>query len=322
MKKFLIIQTAFIGDVILATSLIEKLHKFYPDAEIDFLLRKGNEELLANHPYLNHVFVWDKKNRKYKNFIQIIKSIRQKKYDYVINCHRFTSSGLITILSRAKHKTGFDKNPFSLMFSKTYQHDIEGGIHEIERNNMLIQDITNDIPAKPKLYPSENDFKSVEQYKQSPYICIAPMSVRFTKQLPAVKWVELVDKIGEKIYLIGAPDDYNACQEIIDASTNKNIINLAGKLKLLQTAALIKDAKMNYVNDSAPLHIASAMNSPTTAIFCSTIPEFGFGPLADNSKIVDSRLDLKCRPCGIHGYNSCPEKHFECATSIDINDLI
>ena len=68
MQKILIIQTAFIGDVILATSLIEKIYTVYPEAQIDFLLRKGNEELIANHPFINKTIVWDKKNKKHKNF--------------------------------------------------------------------------------------------------------------------------------------------------------------------------------------------------------------------------------------------------------------
>ena len=79
---------------------------------------------------------------------------------------------------------------------------------------------------------------------------------------------------------------------------------------------------MNYVNDSAPLHIASAMNANVTAIFCSTIPEFGFGPLSENSVIVQTDQKLLCKPCGIHGFKACPEKHFSCATTINMNTLL
>ena len=79
---------------------------------------------------------------------------------------------------------------------------------------------------------------------------------------------------------------------------------------------------MNYVNDSAPMHIASAMNAPTTAIFCSTIVDFGFGPLANNAKIVQAKEKLKCRPCGLHGLKRCPEGHFRCATSIQVKEIL
>ena len=90
---------------------------------------------------------------------------------------------------------------------------------------------------------------------------------------------------------------------------------------VLESAALMKDATMNYVNDSAPMHMASAMNAKTTAIYCSTIPAFGFGPLADNAKIVETKLTLDCRPCGVHGHKACPEGHFKCAFSIETSEL-
>ena len=134
MVKFLIIQTAFIGDVILATPIIEKLHKFYPDSQIDFLLRKGNENLLRNHPYISNLLIWDKKNEKNKNLFRIIKLIRSKKYDYVINLQRFASTGIITAFSGSKIKVGFSKNPFSFLFTRKIKHEIGNGKHEIERN--------------------------------------------------------------------------------------------------------------------------------------------------------------------------------------------
>ena len=112
MSKFLIIQTAFIGDVILATSVVEKIHQQYPDAQIDFLLRNGNASLLDGNPKINEVIVWDKSNRKDTNLFGIIRKVRNEGYDYVINLHRWFSSGLVTILSGARNKIGFNKIRF------------------------------------------------------------------------------------------------------------------------------------------------------------------------------------------------------------------
>ena len=115
MKKVLIIQTAFIGDVILATPLISELAKKYPEIEIDFLVRKGNETLLSNQPNINTVFSLDKKQSKFKQIKHFVKTFRQNKYDEIINLHRFASSGIITVLSKAKKTVGFDKNPLSYL---------------------------------------------------------------------------------------------------------------------------------------------------------------------------------------------------------------
>ena len=182
----------------------------------------------------------------------------------------------------------------------------------------------------PKLYPTLEHFKNVQSYKNRgiatpafEYVCIAPTSVWFTKQLPKEKWIALIDRLpGDYfIYLLGAPSDKETCEEIRKSSKHSMIENLAGELSFLESAALMRDAKMNYVNDSAPMHLASAMNAPTTAIYCSTVPAFGFGPLAAYSKTVETQLQLDCRPCGLHGFKSCPKGHFKCATTIKIEQL-
>lgn len=324
MKKFLIIQTAFIGDVILATALIEKLHRHFPDAKIDFLLRKGNEVLLENNPIVNEILIWEKKKGKIRNLFKLAKKIRQTKYDVVVNCHRHWSSGFVTFRSKAKERLGFDKNPFSRFFTKKTVHIIGNGKHEVERNQELIAHLTSAEAAKPKLYISNKNKEKTKQYKTENYICIAPASVWFTKQYPIKKWVELINKTPGKytIYLLGSKSDIKLCEKIKELSIDKKIEILAGKLSLMDTAALMKDAKMNYVNDSGPMHIASAVNAPTTAIFCSTVPKFGFYPLADNSQIAETSLNIKCRPCGVHGLKICPKKHFICANSINIEPFV
>ncbi|WP_305983247.1 glycosyltransferase family 9 protein [Roseivirga thermotolerans] len=323
LHKILVIQTAFIGDVILATGVLEKLHQHYPKARLDFLVRKGNEGLVKNHPFLNQTLIWDKKAGKYRNLLKMLKVIRAERYDLVVNIQRFANSGFLTAFSGAKIKVGFDKNPFSWAFGKKVPHEINNGKHEIERNHDLIAEFTDDTPSKPKLYPSNQDFEKVASLKAAPFICFAPASVWFTKQFPKEKWIEFLSTTDfqGKIYALGAPSDHALCDEIIQKSGHPNAENLCGKLGLLESAALMQAAQMNYVNDSAPMHLASAMNAPTAAIFCSTIPEFGFGPLSDHSSVIQTEEPLTCRPCGLHGKKACPEGHFKCGFEVKTDRL-
>ncbi|HEX7411691.1 MAG TPA: glycosyltransferase family 9 protein [Bacteroidales bacterium] len=325
--RFLIIQTASIGDVILATPIIEKLHRFFPGSKIDFLLKAGNESLFSGHPFLNRVIIWDKKEAKYSKFIGILKDIRTEPYDRIINLQRFGATGLLTCLSNAHYTVGFDKNPFSRLFTLRIKHQIgnvETPPHEIERNLSLISTFTDTSVVKPCLYPSGDDRQAVESYKQTSYFCIAPASLWFTKQYPADAWADFLDKANRTfaVYLLGSDSDTGLCDYIISKSGNTQAVNLAGKLTLLQTAALMQDAMMNFVNDSAPMHLASAVNAPVTAIYCSTVPSFGFGPLSINSNIVETETPLSCKPCGLHGFQACPEKHFRCATTIKTEQLL
>jgi heptosyltransferase-2 len=325
MKKILVIQTAFIGDVVLATALIENLHQQLPEVRIDILVRKGNESLFESHPFLNQVLVWDKKNNKYQNWVGLLFKIRSRQYDVVLNAQRFAATGAWTAFSKAKIKIGFDKNPFSFLFTNTVVHQFsEKGQHEIDRNHQLLSCLFETKVAMPKLYPTASDELAVIHYQQTPYLCIAPASVWFTKQFSSEKWVDLINQIPFEgpIYLIGGPGDKLLCDQILQKINRKSVVNLAGRLSFLASAALQKKAVLNYVNDSAPMHFASAVNASVVAVYCSTLPNFGFGPLSDHSFIVQTNEALSCRPCGIHGKKQCPLKHFDCAKTIKMDQLI
>ena len=320
MQRFLIIQTAFLGDVILMTPVISELNRIYPHSKIDVVVRKGNESLLANNPKINHIFIWDKKGGKYKSLFSTIKRIRQTTYDEVITLQRYANAGLMTCFSKSKVKVGFNQNSFSWMYSKKVPHSLLEGSHEVERNLKTISHHGAEKLIRPELLPSDEDYQKVKSYQTEKYYCLAPASVWETKKLPTEKWVELIQQLLPlgKVYLLGGPDDKKLCDEIIQESS-KEVQNLCGELSLLQSAALMKDASMNFVNDSGPLHIASAMNAPTRAFFCSTIPKFGFGPLAEDSKIIETEKKMDCRPCTYHGKKKCPLGHYNCGNSIDIS---
>jgi heptosyltransferase II len=324
MQKFLVIQTAFTGDVVLATALSEKLHRFFPGSQIDFLVRKGNEGLLRDHPFLHEVLVWNKKENKNKSLLFLLKKIRKEKYDTVINLQRFASTGMLTAFSGAKEKIGFDKNPFSFLFTKKIKHDLSGRKHEVERNNELIQHFTDDSFTKPRLYPSAANYNEIEKYTLQPYVCMMSASVWFTKQYPVDKWIDLLDNFPSvyNIFLLGGKEDSGLCKKIKEKSANNKIEILAGKLNFLSSVALMKNAAMNYTNDSAPLHFASAVDAPVTAIFCSTVPAFGFYPLSTKSFIVETKEVLSCRPCSLHGLKACPLGHFKCAYTIETSQLL
>ena len=327
MQKILVIQTAFIGDVVLATALVEKLHVHYPQAQIDFLLRQGNEGLLEGHPFLGKVWIWVKKKNKYRNLLQLLQSIRKERYDAVVNVQRFAATGLLTAFSGARYTVGFDKNPWSFLFTKKVKHIIstpDKPLHETARNQQLIAEITDAIPAAPKLHPLPQHYEKVKPYQTMPYIIIAPASVWYTKQFPVEKWVELMNNLpaGLKVYLIGAPGDWALGNRILEGAPQVQAENLSGKLNFLESAALQQGALMNYTNDSAPMHFASSVNAPVTAVYCSTLPSFGFGPLSSRSFVVETAELLSCRPCGLHGHAKCPEGHFKCAISIQPSQLL
>lgn len=331
MKRFLIIQTAFIGDVILATSMIEEIKRRFPEATIDFVLRKGNEGLLQDNPHIDRVFIWDKKQNKVLNLIKLILATRKQSYEACFCIQRFFNAGLIGALSKARLKVCFHNNPLAFLFGHKIKHQIphpEGDhfLHEVQRNIQLLAPIDQkSIPTakdlKPKLYFSAEDENKIKELNLSNYCVLAPSSVWYTKQWHHSKWKELIEKLKLKmtVVLIGATSDNSFIEQLYEP--DPYIINLAGKLSLKQSALLMKNAKRVFVNDSAPLHLASAVNAKISAIFCSTVPEFGYFPLSDESVLIQ-RERLDCMPCGLHGKKDCPKVHFKCALDIETNDVI
>jgi heptosyltransferase II len=325
--KILLIQTAFIGDVILATPIIEALKAQYPDARLDVLVRKGNQTLFDGHPQVQNILIWDKSGRKYANLRQVLRQVRRIRYDWVINCQRFAASGFLTAFSKAKQTVGFRKNPFSLLFTHRIKHQIGNGQHETQRNLSLLQPLLGHVPDnnRPQLYPAPADVEKARTLTAGypHYVCVAPTSVWFTKQWPMHKWIALIEKLPADcgVFLLGAKGDAAWCETIRTALPDRPVHNAAGQLSFLASAALIQGAAMTYVNDSAPLHLASAVDAPVTAVFCATVPAFGFGPSGSRGTIIETSEALDCRPCGLHGRKACPKGHFACAEGILVEQL-
>lgn len=315
MKKALLIQTAFIGDAILSTALLSSIKEL--GYACDVLVRSGNEVFFNDHTDCRKVHIWHKKGfiTKYKSLIALNKIIRSEDYDLVVNLQRFAATGLLTAFSGAKSKVGFTQNPLSFAYTHKLKHTVKLNYHECNRNVELLQLVHPETKFKaPNLTLVPSVTESIAQYQSNSYVCIFPGSVWFSKRLSSEKWVELVDKIpkDKTIYFLGAPNEYDLCQNIIDkVSPSRDAINLCGKLGILQSAALGKSADMNYCNDSSPVHFLTAVNAKISAFFLSTSALYGFYPLSDVSYIQEVN-GLKCKPCGMVGKAKCPENHFNC----------
>lgn len=326
MNRILVIQTASLGDVVLATALLEKLHACYPEAELDILVQKGADGLFKGHPFLRKVWTWDKHRHKYAGMFSLIRQIRKQHYDTVVNVQRFAATGWISIRSGAGRIVGFRQNPFSWGFTDKIPHEIssETYLYEVDRNQRLIAPFTDTKSAATRLYPTETDFEAIQKYRDKKYVTLSPSSLWQTKQYPKERWIELIQRLPKSlnIYLNGGKNDSELCEEIRNACPKQHVVNLSGKLSLLQSAALMQDAERNFTNDSAPLHLAVAVGAPVTAVFCSTVREFGFAPSGENIRIIETKESLPCRPCGLHGHPRCPQKHFRCAWGIPAEQLL
>lgn len=328
-KRILIVQTAFLGDVILTTPLIKGLRSLFPDSSICFLLIPETKRLLDNNSHLNEVITYDKRGKSgVVAFLQIMGEVEKRHFELAVIPHRSWRSALLTYLAGIPERVGFDKNAGSILFTRkvTYRSDI----HEVERNLSLLSRFNPpSIDSSPELFPSEDDLSFARKQlfdsgiqEGDKIVALAPGSVWATKRWLPERFAKvsrlLMDKPGIKVVLLGSEEDRALCDQITNLMKEKPL-NLAGKIDVLQTAAVIALCSVVLSNDSAPVHLASAMKKPVVAIFGSTVPEFGFAPYKVPHLIVQKRLP--CRPCGIHGKRKCPEKHFNCMREITAEEV-
>ena len=146
-----------------------------------------------------------------------------------------------------------------------------------------------------------------------------PGSQWATKAWPEGQFAKLLDRLQGPVLLMGAPSEHDLCARL--AEGRDNVVNCAGTLSLLGLAAAVGMARGVVANDSAPLHVASAMDTPTVALFASTVPRFGFGPRASRHRVVEPTPELACRPCGMHGRKRCPEGHFRCGWELAVEEV-
>ncbi len=325
---FIIYQTAFIGDIILSTSMLKSLKDEYPQSSIIFITTPTGKNILENSKEIDSFIIYDKHGVDsglsgiYK-ISKKIKEITKHNKSIYISPHRYIRASILGFLIGAEARAGFRNSAFSFLYNRVVPYDY--GIHEIERNFMLLSAalpdrLKNSIPANPQLFPSEADVEKVKELisarfgKSGKLVSIAPGSVWKTKRWPEDYFNELIKLLVDKGYcliLIGGKEDTHLCETM----SSNNVLNFIGRLSLLESAAAIGLTDIIVTNDSAPLHMASAMDVPAIAIFGSTTPSLGFGPLSSNSVVLENN-DLECRPCGRHGGNRCKKKHFECMHNI------
>lgn len=323
MENILVIQTAFIGDLILTTGLFQEIKKVYPNSRVTVIINSGTESILENNPYIDSILPFDKKKVKKDlwYFGSFIKNIRKQKFTICISFHFSHRSSILSFLSGAKIRIGYKQSGFSFFHTKKIDRPILGK-HEVQKLYSLLSAVELEDPKKlrPCIYITENESSSFSKrlsnynLKKQEYIVIAPSSIWETKRMPSQKFVELITLILSNtnlvVILVGSKSDIELCSGIT-SQFKERCLDLSGKTSLRELSYVIQNSKAVVSNDSSPVHIASAFNIPIVAIFGATIPSYGYTPLSDKIYIAEVE-NLPCRSCGIHGGKSCPEIHFKC----------
>jgi heptosyltransferase-2 len=331
-NHILVVQTAFIGDAILTLPLIQTLKKNYPAAQIDVVVVPRAAELFANHPDIANIFAYDKRktDRGVVGFFRFRKKLLRYRYDLAIVPHRSLRSVLLTASLHPTKSICFDRSVGKWLFHLQVHYKSE--LHEIDRNLSLLHPlgIRDNIGDVPKLYPSIEDQKTIDvlwkqwNFGRHRVVALAPGSIWATKRWLPERFAEVAKYFIQEKYcvvLIGGKEDQKLCENIRLQAGSDGIVVAAGELSLLQSAELIRRCEVLLSNDSAPLHLATAVQTPVVAIFGATVPQFGFAPRGEHDVVLGIK-GLVCRPCAIHGGNRCPIGTFDCMNNMSVQTVV
>jgi len=328
-RKIALWQTAFLGDAVLTLPFIKALSLRFPEAEIHLFVRKGVESLFESQKELTAVHGFAKRgNQKGMGAaFQFGRELGTQGFDLWISAHTSMRSALISRATGIPDRIGYDKPWFSRFAYTQRVKRRFGQFEEVERLLALglPLGISGIAPAFELNLPEvaiEEASTFFEKISDAPVIGFHPGSTWETKKWPEQNFAATIAKsleAGFRVVLFGGPDEEATCSQIAEQSGRADeIINLAGKLNLPKLAAYIKKMDVYISNDSGPMHIAWVQNVPLIALFGPTVRKFGFFPRGDNSTVLESPEILNCKPCGLHGGRTCPEKHHKCMTDITV----
>jgi heptosyltransferase-2 len=324
--RLLIVQTGFLGDAVLATAMLRSLASARPDVEAGLLVRAGFDDILRGHSALHALHTLDKGSRG--GMRNLVGELREAAYDVALLPHRSLRSALLARRAGIGRRIGFRQSDAPWLLTDRVEYLISR--HETDRNAALLERAgiaTSEGERMPWLVPAPAAIDAIrERLKDDPrrLIVLAPGSVWETKRWGVEGYVALARELraqGCRVVLVGSRGERDVCEKIAEMVGLSTWSMLCGVLTLAELVALISMAERVVTNDSAPLHIAESVGTPVTAIFGPTVPEFGFGPRAAHSSLVDAG-ELPCRPCGIHGSRRCPIGTHECMTSIGAAEVL
>ena len=337
--KILVIRFSSIGDIVLTTPVIRCLKNQIDDVEIHVLTKKKFSTLYKTNPYINKVYEYDDSLKKN------IEELKLENYDYIVDLQKNKRSLRAT---RALHKphSSFPKLNFKKFLLTTFKINLMPDIHIVDRYFKAVEKlgVTNDYQGLDFFISEKNDYPLSElpENFQEGYHAFVIGGTYKTKILPAVKIVEIIQKLNEPVILLGGPDDVERAEEILlsvngqqttdnrlypqlSNSATQQLISLVGKINLEQSASIVKKAKSVLTNDTGLMHIAAAFHKNIVSVWGNTVPELGMYPYLPKEKekchIVECK-DVKCRPCSKLGFKECPKRHFKCMMKIDSDTVV
>jgi heptosyltransferase-2 len=316
----LVVQTAYLGNVLLTTPLLSLLASRY--GLVDVVAQPVSAQVLDGHPAVKEVIAYDKRgaDRGLRGLQRVARHLASIRHERVYLPDRSWRAAMLAVTARIPERIGFAESPAATLYSDRVQRPGHG--HETARIAALAG-----VPAGAPLPPlslglTDEDAAAAEAWLANRgvvghFVAVAPGSVWGARRWP--HFPKLAATIERPVVVIGGPADAALAVDVVAAAPERTW-NSAGEVGPRVAAALVARALALVSNDSAAIHLATAVGTPVVALFGPTVPSFGFGPLGPLD-VVLGRDDLLCRPCAQPGPAVCPLDHHRCLQELPVTTV-
>jgi heptosyltransferase-2 len=317
----LVVQTSFLGDVVLTTPLLHALRERVRPRRLAVLVRPEAAPLVRGHPDVDDVLLDDKRGRDggAGGLLGTARRLRRERFDVAVSPHRSLRTALMLAAARIPRRIGFRDAPGAPLYHERVRRDPSR--HAVERMLALAEPFGGAIGTPQISVPVSAEARAnaaaLLPEGPEPLVGLAPGSVWPTKRWSVDGFAAVAAALasdGARCVVLGGPAERALGEEVHRRSGGRTVM-LCGRTDLATLVALIDRLGVLIANDSAPMHVACARGVPVVAVFCATTPAQGFGPWGPHATVVD--VDLECRPCGRHGGRRCPRGTDDCIRLVE-----
>ncbi len=330
-NKILVIRFSALGDLVLTSPIFRELKRVFPNTKITLLTSAEGGSVLKNNPHIDH-FIWHKRKESYSELRSLIKYLKKENFELVYDAHRSLRSiwivwNLTKFVFHKKTNTWvINKRSwqrillvyFKINFLKNTSSQRQHLLLPLQKHTDLL------LNNHTELFPDQNTVKQIKSFLNNnnllhkQYIAIGASASHPLKCWPIKYFKELISKLIKHdfpVVLVGGENETE--DKRLEQDFSKTVINAAGKFSPLESAELLKHARIVITNDTSITHLAEAMHTPVIVLFGPTVREFGYLPFLKESKIIETKEKLSCRPCSRDGRGKCINiKKLRCMTSI------
>jgi len=335
-SRILLIQLGDIGDVVLATPTMRTLRENFVSSMIFVLVHEPASGVVENCPWVDGTMSVVKKNRGLRDTIayhkDFLTALREGKFDLTIDLRAGTRGAILSLLSGAGIRIGRYSENGTLWRNRLFTHlvrpnnelDQYSSLHSLNILAPLDIDIKDTTPALE--VPPEKENSALELLRKAkvplekPIIALHPFSRWGYKEWPIQNYIGLIDYIGSRypvsLVLTGAPEEKDRAAEIV-RGCNANVYNLAGRTSISELPGVLKRCRLLIGIDSAAVHIAASVGTPTTTIFGPSSPT-NWAPRGTQHQVIS--MDLPCVPCRRKGCDNSGVSR--CLSELGVQEVI